>query len=117
MTRTSSLATAPEETLATATELTVRTIVGALQNFLPRLPQRIIVGGGGARNQTLLRGLQTALPTIIFDTHEAHGIPSDAKEALAFALLACATLHHIPANVPSATGARGRRVLGSVTYP
>lgn len=105
----------PADLMATATALTVQSIARALADFLPRLPARVIVGGGGAHNRTLMAGLRAALPGVIFDTHDAHGIPGDAKEALAFALLACATLNGIPSNVPSATGARGPRVLGTVT--
>ncbi len=105
----------PADLMATATALTVQSIARALADFLPRLPVRVIVGGGGAHNQTLMAGLRATLPAVAFDTHDAHGIPGDAKEALAFALLACATLNGIPSNVPSATGARGRRVLGTVT--
>lgn len=105
----------PADLMATATRLTVLSIARALADFLPRLPARVIVGGGGAHNRTLMAGLRAALPGVVFDTHDAHGIPGDAKEALAFALLACATLNGIPSNVPSATGARGPRVLGTVT--
>lgn len=105
----------PADMLATATSLTALSIARALADFLPRLPARVIVGGGGAHNRTLMAELRAALPGVVFDTHDAHGIPGDAKEALAFALLACATLHGIPSNVPSATGARGPRVLGTLT--
>jgi anhydro-N-acetylmuramic acid kinase len=103
--------------VATVTQLTIETITEAIQRFLPRLPECIIVGGGGGHNRTMLSGLQAALPSVRCVSHEAFGIPSDAKESLAFALLAAATLNHIPANVPSATGARGPRILGSITYP
>ncbi len=103
--------------VATVTQLTVETVADAVRRFFPKMPERMIVGGGGGHNQTLLSGLRTALPGIKFVPHEAFGIPSDAKESLAFALLAAATLNQIPSNVPSATGARGPRILGSVTYP
>ena len=112
----------PADTLATATQLTVDSIAHALHAFLPRLPDRLIAGGGGTRNRALLDGLRRALASVAVETHDtvptrAGIIPAGAKESLAFALLAAARMHGLPANVPAATGARGPRLLGVVTLP
>jgi anhydro-N-acetylmuramic acid kinase len=103
------------DAIATATRITAASIARAAQQHLPGQPRRIIVGGGGLKNSTLMRDICTLLPSVDVVPHEAHGIDSDAKEAIAFALLACARMHRIPANLPSVTGARGRRLLGVVT--
>ncbi len=112
----------PADTLATAARLTVDSIAHALHTFLPRLPDRLIAGGGGTRNRALMDGLGRALPSVAVETHDtfpthAGVIPAGAKESLAFALLAAARMHHIPANIPAATGASGPRLLGVVTLP
>lgn len=106
-----------EDLLRTALELTVTSIASALCAYLPCAPHRIIAGGGGVRNPFLMERLREALAPVVLSTHEDYGIPSQAKEAIAFAILAAATINDIPANVPSATGAGGPRRLGSVTYP
>jgi len=106
-----------QDLLRTALELTVMSIANAVRSHLPSLPQRIIVGGGGVRNAFLMERLRASLAPSVLATHEDFGIPSQAKEAIAFAILAAATINDIPANVPSATGAAGSRRLGSITYP
>jgi anhydro-N-acetylmuramic acid kinase len=104
------------DAIATATRITAESVARAVARFLPRRPDRIIVGGGGLRNAALMRSLAALLGgDITLEPHEAHGIDSDAKEAIAFALLACARVNNIPANIPSVTGARGARLLGVVT--
>ena len=110
------------DVLATAAALTAETIAAALRDFLPRLPDRLIAGGGGTRNWAVLNALRRALPTVIIETHDtfetnAGIIPAQSKESLAFALLAAARMHGLPANIPAATGARGPRLLGTVTLP
>ncbi len=112
----------PADTLATAARLTVGSIAQALCDFLPRLPNRLIIGGGGVHNRAVMDSLRQALPTVILETHdtfESHAgiIPAAAKESLAFALLAAARMRGIPANIPAVTGARGPRLLGVVTVP
>lgn len=103
--------------VATATALTAYSIATAYERWLrPRgYPARVIVGGGGVHNQTLMAMLRRFVSPAVFETHADHGIPDDAKEAIAFAILAHATLQGKPANVPSATGARYPAILGSVT--
>jgi len=104
------------ELVATLTELTARTIAGAYERWLlPRGVDEVVVTGGGARNPTLMGRIRALLdPLPVIDAGQA-GIDADAKEAVAFALLAWAHLRGIPANVPEATGAAGPRVLGSYT--
>lgn len=102
------------DTVATLTAFTARTIAQAYHDHLGRVDEAL-VGGGGARNPTLLRMLQAALPQAIVRPMDDVGLNADAKEAVAFALLGYATLHGWPGNVPAATGATGPVVLGSLT--
>jgi anhydro-N-acetylmuramic acid kinase len=103
--------------LATLTEFTVLSIVDAYDRFLPTRPDEVILGGGGARNGFLRERLQRRLAPTPVRVHEEVGIDSDAKEAIAFALLANETLLGNPANLPRVTGARSARLLGSITFP
>jgi anhydro-N-acetylmuramic acid kinase len=110
------------DTLATATALTSRSIALAWRLFLaPHLGDAsvdYIVAGGGARNQTLMRMLAADLGPFHcrIQTTDDLGIPSEAKEAVAFALLAWHTWHRLPGNVPAATGASHPAILGQITY-
>ena len=115
-------ALSPADALATAAALTAQTITSALRDFLPRLPDRLIAGGGGTHNRAIMDSLGRALPSVIIETHDtfetkAGIIPAQSKESLAFALLAAARTNGLPANVPAATGAHGPRLLGTVTLP
>ena len=100
--------------LTTATAFTARSIALSLRRFPPRLPKRLIVGGGGSRNPTLLRFLQEALPEVIVQTQEDLGFSSDAKEAVAFAILANDALFGSCNNAPAATGANHGVVMGRI---
>ena len=100
--------------LTTATAFTAESIALSLRRFAPRLPARLVVGGGGSRNPTLLRFLQEALPEVKVQIQEDLGLDSDAKEAVAFALLANEALFGICNNAPSATGATHGVVLGRI---
>jgi len=109
---------------ATATAFTAESIADAYRRFVfPRLAPaarprlQIILGGGGANNPTLRRMLVERIGCGELLTHRHFGIPDAAKEALAFAVLAHATLHGQPANVPGATGARRPVVLGKIVPP
>jgi anhydro-N-acetylmuramic acid kinase len=108
----------PEDLVCTATELTARSVAAAVDRFvLPETAvQQLIVSGGGARNAFLMQRLQWALPALKVLTSEALGIPTAAKEAIGFAILANETLHLHAGNVPTATGARRPVVLGKVVY-
>jgi len=113
---------AKADIIATATALTAGSIAQAVQRFvLPGKPEkfgRLIVSGGGSRNQTLMKMLQANLKELGIQLRhsERYGLPSQAKEAMAFALLAYETWHHRPGNVPSATGASRPAVLGKISY-
>jgi anhydro-N-acetylmuramic acid kinase len=100
------------------TIFTALSVVDALNRFvLPRTKIRqLIVSGGGAHNPLILAQLSAALPGIEVLPSARLGIPEDAKEAFAFALLAYETFHQRPANLPSATGARGPAILGKISY-
>ena len=100
--------------LATATRFTAESIAVGLRRFAPRMPARLVVGGGGSRNSTLLRFLREALPECRVQTQEDLGYDSDAKEAVAFALLANETLFGVCNNAPSATGAKHGVVMGRI---
>ncbi len=105
----------PEDAIATVTALTAHSIVRAYRDFFPRFPGEVIVSGGGARNSVLMAMLRQLLAPARVLYSDAVGIPVDAKEAIAFAVLAYETWHGRPGNLPEATGARRRVVLGSVT--
>jgi anhydro-N-acetylmuramic acid kinase len=116
-----------EDIVATATALTVTTIVEAYAKFCwPHLGQiapgakatEMLVAGGGAKNKTLMRGLteKFAALGVKVGTTESAGLAVEAKEAAAFALLGWLTWHGLPGNVPSATGAKRAVVLGKVSY-
>jgi anhydro-N-acetylmuramic acid kinase len=102
--------------VATLTELTARSIADAYRRWLvPRGVDEAIVTGGGALNPTLVRRLRALLEPLPVRLGSDIGIDPESKEAVAFAVLAWAHLHGIAANVPTATGAHGPRVLGSYT--
>jgi anhydro-N-acetylmuramic acid kinase len=105
-----------EDTVATATALTVESMARAYRNFVcPRGPlDEILLTGGGSLNSVLREQLAQALPEVQMRTLEEIGFESQALEALAFAVLAYATLHGMPSNVIGATGARSPVVLGKV---
>lgn len=110
----------PHDLLATVTQFTARTIGDAYQAFIfgREDVQEVIVGGGGSYNKTLLSMMSQLLgPGIEVMVQEDLGYSSDAKEAVAFALLAWETLHQNPSNAPRATGAREPVILGSLTLP
>jgi anhydro-N-acetylmuramic acid kinase len=104
-----------DDLLCTACALTAQTIADAIRRFCPTIPSELIVSGGGVFNQTLMNILQSRLGNVPILTTDQLGIPSEAKEAVAFALLGAATLDGEPGNVPSCTGAQEAVILGSIT--
>ena len=125
-----------QDVVATATALTARSIADAVWRFvILRQPtsrkrgakwgtqnesrfREIILSGGGARNATLVRMLteQLALSGIAVRFSDEFGLPSEAKEAVAFAVLAYQTWNRRPSNMPSATGAARPAILGKISY-
>jgi anhydro-N-acetylmuramic acid kinase len=111
--------TRPEDLLRTATELTARGVGDALERFVfPKVSvQRLIVSGGGAHNRLLLGRLRELLPEVKISLSDDYGLPVDAKEAMAFALLADRTMRGLPGNLPAVTGARRAVILGKIGRP
>jgi anhydro-N-acetylmuramic acid kinase len=108
----------PNDLIRAATIFTALSVVDAMHRFvLPKTKiHQLIVSGGGAHNPLILAQLSAALPGIEVLPSSHLGIPEDAKEAFAFTLLAYETVHQRPANLPSATGARGPAILGKISY-
>lgn len=108
----------PEDVVRTATILTALTILDALHRFvIPRTAiGELIVSGGGLHNPLLMAQIEMGLQNVRVRSSGNIGVPGDAKEAFAFAVLAWETLHRRPANVPGATGAGRTAVLGKVCY-
>jgi anhydro-N-acetylmuramic acid kinase len=106
------------DVIRTATILTALSVLDALHNLvLPRVKiEELIVSGGGAHNPLLMAQLESGLSRIRVRTADELGVPGDAKEAFAFAVLASETLRKRPSNVPGATGAKKAVVLGKVCY-
>jgi anhydro-N-acetylmuramic acid kinase len=110
---------APEDVLATVTLAVARSIAQAYQRFIAPLHtlSLLVVSGGGTKNKTLMRYLRKELPTLDVRKSDDFGLPSEAREAIAFAILGNETLCLKPANIPGATGARHAAVLGKITPP
>jgi anhydro-N-acetylmuramic acid kinase len=105
--------------LRTATELTARTIADALERFVlgKVAVHRLIISGGGTHNRLLVARLGNLLPSLRICPSDEFGLDVDAKEAIAFAVLADRTTHGLPGNLPSVTGARRPVVLGNISRP
>ncbi len=108
----------PNDMIRTATLFTPLSIAEAMNRFvLPRTNiQELIVSGGGARNPLMMAQLAALLPSIKIRTSDEFGIPSQAKEAFAFAILAYEAFLARANNLPSATGAKRPAVLGKICY-
>jgi anhydro-N-acetylmuramic acid kinase len=106
----------PADLLATLTDLTASSIADSYHRFLPQLPDRILLCGGGSRNLYLKKRLHYHLPGIAIVTTDEAGIDGDAKEAIAFAVLAYWRHHQSPGNLPTATGAKQPMLLGDIHH-
>ncbi|MBA4284175.1 MAG: anhydro-N-acetylmuramic acid kinase [Xanthomonadaceae bacterium] len=106
----------PQDVQASLAQLTVCSIAESIRSALPGTA-RLIVCGGGARNQELLRLLAAALPGVVVETSARHGLAPEFIEATAFAWLAMRRMTGQTGNLPSVTGARRAAVLGSVLVP
>jgi anhydro-N-acetylmuramic acid kinase len=106
-----------EDLIATATALTAESIALGVRNFVtPEMRvDEVFVSGGGTHNPTLMRMLTKAMNPIPVKESSEVGLDVDAKEAIAFAVMAYETAHQRPSNVPMATGARRSVVLGKLT--
>lgn len=107
--------TADNVVQSTLLELTVQSIVQSLKQAQEKTDE-LIVCGGGAYNNELLKRLQKHLPTTQVQTTADYGIPPEWIEAMAFAWLAHCCLEKIPSNRPAVTGAKGLRILGAIYY-
>jgi len=108
----------PADIVHTVTVFTAASIARALDRFVLPIAKisQLIVSGGGAQNPLLMAQLSALLPAIVVLPSSRLNVPTDAKEALAFALLAYETFHRRPSNLPTATGARGPAILGKISY-
>ena len=108
-----------EDLVATAASAAADSIIQAFERFI--LPNHevshIIVGGGGTNNRGLMKRLKKGFGDVPLYGSEQFGIPSQAREAIAFAILGNETLCGTPSNVPQATGANKKVVLGDITLP
>ncbi|MEM9511791.1 MAG: anhydro-N-acetylmuramic acid kinase, partial [Cyanobacteria bacterium P01_E01_bin.48] len=107
----------PADGLATLTEFTAATIADSYRRHLPDLPDRVLLCGGGAKNLYLVERLQVQLDPIPVSTTAERGLCPDAKEAIAFAVLAYLRWFEIPGNLPSVTGAADWCLLGELHHP
>ncbi|MEU8589272.1 anhydro-N-acetylmuramic acid kinase [Streptomyces sp. NPDC048664] len=101
-----------DDVLSTLTRLTAVTVADACR---AHGVTELLVSGGGTRNPVLMRMIAEELPDVPLRPSDALGIASDAKEALAFAVLGFLTVHGLPGALPSGTGARRATLLGSIT--
>lgn len=109
----------PADLVRTATIFTPLTIADALHRFIPHRVQidELIVAGGGAKNPLMMAELAALLPGVDIIPASKFGLPTEAKEAFAFAVLAYEAYHGRPNNLPSATGARRPIVMGKLCRP
>ncbi|WP_037854891.1 anhydro-N-acetylmuramic acid kinase [Streptomyces sp. NRRL S-340] len=101
-----------DDVLATLTRLTAVTVADACR---AHGVTELVVSGGGLHNPVLMRMIAEELPGVRLRPSDELGVPSDAKEALAFAVLGYLTVNGLPGTLPSATGARRATLLGSIT--
>ncbi len=104
-----------EDVLATAVALTARSIGLAFERFIPEPVSELVISGGGAKNPTLAAAITRAVAPIRVLRFDDLFFDGEAKEAVAFALMGYLHLRGRAGNVPSATGARGPRILGVLT--
>jgi anhydro-N-acetylmuramic acid kinase len=121
-----------QDIVATATLLTARSIADSIRlataksepgpensEAATRRYHDLILSGGGTRNPTLMGMISREIEPLRLRirTSDEYGLPSEAKEAAAFAVLAYETWRRVPANVPSATGAKKPAILGKISFP
>ena len=111
--RARAMAMSPEDLVATLTAVGPEAAVNAYRRFLPRFPDEVILGGGGSLNPIVVEHFQRLCVPARVSRHEAFGIPAQAKECLAFAILANETMHGTPATLPAVTGASRPTMAGA----
>jgi anhydro-N-acetylmuramic acid kinase len=108
-----------DDLIATTTAFAAQAVAENLRRFV--LPRHriadVVAAGGGTRNPALMEWLETAIRPIRLRRSDEFGIPAEAKEAIAFALLGHATLMGRPGNLPAVTGARHPAILGTWSWP
>jgi anhydro-N-acetylmuramic acid kinase len=104
----------PADVVATLTALTVRSVADAYRRFLPRMPDEVVLGGGGSANPTLRAWLADALAPAALLDHDDFGLPSTGREAIYFAVLGYQALQGRPNTVPACTGATHAVVMGTI---
>lgn len=107
----------PHDLLASVTRLTARTVAEGIGLVTEARPDRVIVSGGGTKNQTLLRDLAAELNDVPVETSDAFGIDPDAKEAVLFAYLAHAFVDGVKTGIPNVTGASRSALQGALWFP
>lgn len=102
---------------ATLTALTVQSVAKALEQwvFSDYVIEEIIISGGGVHNPIIMQGLKDRLVDYPVFSSSERGLDPDAKEAIGFAILANESLFSQAGNVPAATGAKAKRVLGKIS--
>jgi anhydro-N-acetylmuramic acid kinase len=115
------------DVVATATSITAKSIGDAIRRYVIQRKSRaqlpafrdVVISGGGTKNPTLIQMLGDELEMLCLRLKfcDDFGLPSAAKEAVAFAVLAHETWHRRASNVPSATGAKRAAILGKISYP
>lgn len=103
-----------EDIIATLTYFVAKSISDSYKNFLPQIPKKVIISGGGAKNESIKNFLKELLPYSKIQTTNDYGLNSDAKESIAFALFAYCTVFGITNNLTSATGADKNVVMGKI---
>lgn len=101
-----------DDVVATVTALTAETVARDLRRYDVK---EVVASGGGTSNPTFMSMLQDSAPNVSVRSIEEWGIPSEGKEAYAFAVLGFLTLHGVPGAVPACTGARRAAMLGNIT--
>jgi anhydro-N-acetylmuramic acid kinase len=107
----------PDDLFATLAAWTARATVDAFRKWIPTGPCEMLVAGGGARNAAVMRALADDWAPGRVGLQSELGVPEDAKEAYAFAVLADCTLRGIPTSLPAVTGASRAAILGNIAFP
>ena len=105
---------ADNDIAATVTAFTAKSIARAYHEFLPAIPDEVILCGGGSRNNTLVEMFHRELPGAKMLSTDDFGISADAKEAVSFAILAWATIKGLTNNIPGVTGADRPVIMGKI---